>query len=454
MLMSSVRELIDSSPMNRVQIRVLLVCLLCNMVEGYDILSMSLAVVPLSDQWALSGSQVGTLLAVGPVGMAIGSLVGGPLADRIGRRPMLLLSLAVTAVFIALSATATDLATLSGYRLLAGIGMGSVLPVLAVLTAEFAPARKRGVALGVLSIGSGVGGAAGGAAAVLLMNAYGWTSVFLLGGVLTVVMVVIGVVAIPETPDFLAARDTETARRKLAVVMEKMRLTGADKDPRAGRIPIGTVAGDTTKGANLRSAVMVMIGLAFMVGMAVHYFAYMWMPKLLVMAGMSATQGISGVLLVSLGTVAGGALLAVLSTRISPFALAVAFTVAGGAMMVVFSLVSGNLVLAMVVAPLLGLCNQAIVVGVYTLVPALFGPENRTSAMGIGLGMGRLSMIVMPLLIGVMIDRDWSPEALFRVMVLPCVLLLLLIIGMQKIRNRPQRIAPDDASHAALEPLS
>ncbi|WP_157951497.1 MFS transporter [Rhodococcus opacus] len=449
--MSSVRELIDSSPMNRVQIRVLLVCLLCNMIEGYDILSMSIAVVPLSEQWALSGSQVGTLLAVGPVGMAVGSLVGGPLADRIGRRPMLLLSLAVTAVFIGLSATATDLSTLSGYRLLAGIGMGSVLPALAIITAEFAPARKRGFVLGVLSTGSGIGGAAGGAAAVLLMNTYEWTAVFLLGGALTAVMVVIGVVAIPETPDFLASRNTETARRKLAVVMEKMRLTGADKDPRAGRIPVDIVGGVTSKGANLRSAVMVMIGLAFMMGTTVMYFAQMWIPKLLVLAGMSANQGISGVLLVSLGSVAGGALLAVLSTRISPFVLVFAFTIAGGLMMGVFSLVSGNLVLAMVVAPLLGLCNQAIVVGVYTLVPALFGPENRTSAMGIGLGMGRLSMIVMPLLVGVMIDGGWNPEALFQIMVLPCVLLLLLIFGMQKFRNRPQRNAPDDASRAVLE---
>ncbi len=120
--MSHTRQLVDSAPISRLQVRVLIVCILANMAEGYDLLSMSLAVVPLADVWGLTGTQTGLLLAMGPVGMIFGAMVLAPLSDRFGRRPMLITSLAVVAVFTGLSAVCGNMEQLMVTRLLAGIG--------------------------------------------------------------------------------------------------------------------------------------------------------------------------------------------------------------------------------------------------------------------------------------------------------------------------------------------
>lgn len=105
---------------------------------------------------------------MGPVGMAIGAMVLAPLSDRYGRRSQLIVSLTLITIFIGLSAAAIDMTQLAVFRLLAGVGMGGMLPILTITVGEFAPVSRRPSAIGILSVGFPLGSAVGGAGAAVL----------------------------------------------------------------------------------------------------------------------------------------------------------------------------------------------------------------------------------------------------------------------------------------------
>lgn len=454
--MSHTRQLVDSAPISRLQVRVLIVCILANMAEGYDLLSMSLAVVPLADVWGLTGTQTGLLLAMGPVGMIFGAMVLAPLSDRFGRRPMLITSLAVVAVFTGLSAVCGNMEQLMVTRLLAGIGMGGMLPILTITTGEFAPTHRRAAAIGLMGAGLPLGSAVGGAGAALLMSKTGWQSAFVLGAVLTALVCLLVVASVPETPDYLASKNTPTAQRRLADLLAKM---GIDPEL-VGSMRSSDAAGvhDTpteSGGISLRSWQMVVTGLLFVCVVTTYYFSTMWLPKLLVLAGMSADSGFSGVLLLTLGAAASGILIAVLSTRYSLFILLPVFALLSATFLAVFSVVSNDLTFALVVAPVLGLFQSATGIGLYALVPQLFGPSNRSAAMGLGIGLSRIAMIVMPLGVGILIDRSWTPESLFQLMILPTLMTAALIILLRRDQRRraARGVVAEMASSSQAAPM-
>lgn len=241
--MRTTRELIDSSSISTLQIRVILLCALAAMAEGYDILSISLAVLPITDDWGITGTESGLLFSAGLVGMAVGSIALGPVGDRYGRRPLLVGSLLVITLGMALSAVAGDVTQLALLRLLTGLGMGGIIPSLPVIVAEYAPARKRPTFIALFAIGVPLGGLLGGAVAAVLLNHYSWHSAFWLGALMTGAIALVAYLGIPESPDYLEAKGTESARRKLDELVRKMNLrpaavgaadTAASSAPTAG----------------------------------------------------------------------------------------------------------------------------------------------------------------------------------------------------------------------------
>ncbi|WP_179220471.1 MFS transporter [Rhodococcus sp. NCIMB 12038] len=454
--MTTTRELVNSAPISRLQIRVLIVCLIANMAEGYDLLSISITVVPLADAWGLTGTQTGLLLAMGPVGMAVGALVLAPLSDRYGRRSQLIVSLVTITAFIGLSGAATDVTQLAVFRLLTGIGMGGLLPILTITIGEFAPLRRRAAAISFVSVGFPLGSAAGGAGAALLMASAGWQSAFVLGAVLTLIACLLVVAFVPETPDFLDTKNTPDVKQKRADLLTRM---GIDPDEKTETLPSQPSGSSTSQdrahdvGFAIRSSQMGAVALLFLVAITTQYFCSMWLPKLLVLAGMSPDGGSSGVLLLSLGAAASGLAIAALSTRFSLFTLITVFAMLSAVLLAVFSLLSSDLAFALVVAPILGLCQCATSVSVYALVPALFSADNRSAAMGLGIGISRIGMTLMPLGVGILIDMSWTPEAIFQLMIIPTLISVALAYYLWR-SSRSAAVGRSWKAAAATSPAS
>ncbi|NMM88369.1 hypothetical protein B2J88_29140 [Rhodococcus sp. SRB_17] len=429
--MLTARELIDSSSISKLQIRVILLCGLAAMAEGYDIISISLAVLPITDDWGITGTESGLLFSAGLVGMAVGSIALGPVGDRYGRRPLLVASLLIITLGMALSAVAGDVTQLALLRLLTGLGMGGIIPSLPVIVGEYAPARKRPTLIALFAIGIPLGGLLGGAVAAVLMNHFSWRSAFWLGAVMTGVIALVAYLAIPESPDYLESRGTAAARKKLDELVRKMNLKPSTVVEAAGVVP--KVAAGSGNAA-LKSWALVITCVVFFLVNSVYFFGNSWTPKLLTLAGMSQNEGISGGLLFSLGGVIGTLIFAALAIRFSAMWVTCGFALGGAVLFGFMSIISTQLNPVLVSTALLGVCLMATFTGLYVMVPILFRPEARVSAMGIAAGLGRVGSIATPMIVGAMVDLGWPTSSIFLTFVLPA-LLAALGIAYAQIRN-------------------
>ncbi|MEU8698600.1 MFS transporter [Streptomyces sp. NPDC048680] len=439
--MTSARELIDTSPISRLQIRVIVLCALVSMAEGYDIISISLAVLPITDDWGISGAQSGLLFSGGLIGMAVGSIGLGPVGDRYGRRPLLIGSLVVITVGVAFSAVAGDVTQLALLRLLTGLGMGGIIPSLPIIVGEYCPARKRSTLIALFAIGIPAGGVLGGAAGTLLMSSFGWRAAFVFGALITAATAVVAYAGIPESPDYLETKGTEAARRKLDALVKKMNLPGTLGDAgehRAIEAPSLGAAGSGS--AALKSWALVTTCVAFCLVNSAYFFGNTWTPKLLKLAGLSNNEGIGGGLLFSLGGAVGMLLFAALTLRFASMRITAGFVAAGALLFALMSSVSSQLSPTLVAAALLGLCLNAAYAGLYVMVPLLFRPEARVSALGIAAGLGRIGSIATPLGIGALVDRSWTADSIFLVFVVP-TLAAAAVIAYASVRNTRESTA-------------
>src|SRR5690625_336954 len=190
-------------------------CSLLNALDGYDVLAISFASNQVSDEFQLTGTALGIVMSAALVGMAIGALVLGPVADMIGRRNMTILALVVNIAGLLLSATAASAFQLGLWRVVTGLGIGGILVGTNVISAEYASRKRRGLAISIYAAGYGIGASLGGTAMVGLINAYGWRSVFFVGGVMTVVSLLLVVALLPESASYLYNRLAKSARQNV-----------------------------------------------------------------------------------------------------------------------------------------------------------------------------------------------------------------------------------------------
>ena len=155
-------ELLDSNPIGSLQWRVVVLCFVLAVIDGFDAQIIAYVAPLLIEQFALSPAVMGQLYSSALFGLMAGALIGSPVADRIGRKPVIILSAAVMGLFALLTATAGSTFELFLYRFLTGLGLGGVMPTINILTAEFAPARRRALLMTTMFVGFPIGIMAGG----------------------------------------------------------------------------------------------------------------------------------------------------------------------------------------------------------------------------------------------------------------------------------------------------
>uniref|UniRef100_UPI0018ECEE6E MFS transporter n=1 Tax=Aquitalea sp. ASV11 TaxID=2795103 RepID=UPI0018ECEE6E len=227
----NVEDLIDEAGFGPYQLLILLLCFLVMFLDGYDLAAVAYIVPSLMEQWGLSKPQLGQALSAALFGLAIGALLAGPLADRLGRKPALLWSVLLFGLGSLVTAWADSLATLTVYRLLTGIGLGAALPNTITLLSEYAPTRHRAMLVSAMLCGFPLGAGAGGLCAGWLLPLYGWPSLMLLGGIVPLLLCLLLAWKMPESVRYLVARQasTERIRRILQRISRHPGLAGTQR---------------------------------------------------------------------------------------------------------------------------------------------------------------------------------------------------------------------------------
>ena len=191
------RETLANSRMCMLQILAVIITIGLNALDGFDVLSISFALPGIANEWGVKPGALGIIATMDLVGMAVGSLYLGGVADKIGRRKTTLGCLVAMTFGMFMVTTVTSLVELSIYRIITGLGIGGLLAAINAIAAEYSNTKRRDLAVAIMSIGYPVGGVLGGLVVQQVLKGHEWRSIFYFGGAITAVFIPLVVLFVP-----------------------------------------------------------------------------------------------------------------------------------------------------------------------------------------------------------------------------------------------------------------
>jgi len=448
-LLTDIRE----SPMSRFQVVGIAVALSLFFVDGIDVAVMSYVAPALSREWETSPVLLGYLLSAGLFGMAAGSFLLTPLADRIGRRKLTLASLTVATIGTALCVVAADVPQLVAFRVLTGIGVGGMMANLNVLVSEYASNRRRGAIIGLYSAGYPIGATLGGLAAALVIPTFGWHALFAVAALLSAVLLLISARLLPESLDYLLTRQPNNALERVNAILARMHRQPITQlpdlpDTRGARSPWREVL---TGSVGVRT---VLLWIGYSLVLAAYYFATTWIPK--IMAGTTGDDalGVRIGLVFNIGGIVGCLMFGALALRFRSLPILVGALTLAAVSFAAFGSTLGAPGVAATFAVFMGTVTACAVSGYYAISPGLYSPRSRSTGMGMAIGVGRVASILAPIVVGYLLGGGLTPRDLFLVFAAPLVAAVLatVALGVSQRRHPAATLMDDTAGERRRSP--
>jgi len=443
--------LIDASKLGRFQIWILVLVGLTVLMDGFDVQAMGYVAPTIIQEWGVSKALLGPVFGAGLFGMLVGSLSLSVLADKIGRRPVLIGASIFFAICMLTTAWTTTIAELQVVRFITGLGLGAIMPNAMALAGEYSPKRERVTLMMLVSCGFTAGAVVGGVLASALIPAFGWRSVFYVGGVIPLVMAALMYFHVPESLQFLVLRG-----RRLDAVADCLRKI--EPGVRIDRDTRYVVAEADQSGAPVaelfrhgRAAVTALLWVVNFMNLLNLYFLSNWLPTIAKSAGLSTTTAVLVGTALQVGGVVGTVVMGPIIDRIGFFRMLVpTFLVAA----VTIALIGQpGIPLAMLFAVVLitGFCIVGGQPAVNALAATYYPTKLRSTGIGWGLGIGRVGSIVGPVLGGELIRLNWSNSSIFMAVAVPAVvsatMLVLMAVGARRPGSGVPKVLSGSVSH-------
>lgn len=436
------RERIDTSQMSAYQWLIVGICTFLNALDGYDVLAISFTSNQVTAEFGLSGTVLGLVMSAALLGMAIGALVLGPVADRIGRRNMTLIALVVNAVGLFLSATATSAGQLGLWRVVTGLGIGGILVGTNVISAEYASRKRRGLVISIYAAGYGVGAALGGSLMVALIGVYGWRSVFVVGGVMALVSILLVALLVPESPSYLYNKRPANAQKRLDSIARKLGYAEpvdlAGSATQAGNDDASD-AGIPALFSRRNRRVTFVVWTTFFIIMFGFYFVNSWTPRLMNEVGLTETLSMVVTVGLTLGGAIGSVVFGLFTARWSTRTVLMAFSILAAVFMTIFIFTAQWIGVVIVFGVLVGMFINGCIAGLYVLTPQSYSSSLRSTGAGWAIGIGRFGAIIAPTVTGALLDGGWSPQSIYVLVggiLLLAAVVLLAMRGVDVEANR------------------
>ena len=407
--LSATETALEYQRIGGLQLRVAALCTLVQICDGYDVNSIGVSVPSLTHAWNLPGPAFTVAFLWSSIGIMVGALSAGPIGDRVGRKPLLLASLTIFGLASLLSAFAGSLLLLSILRFFTGLGIGGGFPGAATLTGDYAPQRLRATMIMATFTGAPIGGFVCGQLAGVLLPTLGWPSIFVVGGVVPLLMVLALALWLPESPRFLARKDNLSAReaallRRLDITPGQVAAEGLDI---AQGNPIAMLFG---KGYALQTVLLWVIFFCSL--MNLFLFVY-WMPEVLHLTGMTPPEAARATSFRELGAICAVLYLGLLIDRSGPERALTANYAAGIVFIAAIALAAMPYLLLVIVIFLSGMTIIGSQTGANATCGKLYPARMRTSGLGWALGIGRLGGIAAPVLGGYLLSLGLHPPQIF-----------------------------------------
>lgn len=438
-----VQAYVDQQKISSFQLLVVALCFAVVAIDGFDTAAVGFIAPALRTEWQLTHAQLAPLFAAGLFGLMIGAMVFGPVADKIGRKPVLIFTTAFFAAASLLSTTAGDVHWLTFWRFVTGIGLGGAMPTATTLTAEYCPSRTRSVMITTMFCGFTLGGALGGLASAGLIENYGWKAVLILGGVIPLALLFPLAWALPESPRYLAMKGGQD--RRVAAILGRIHpapeLADAHFTPpqvTAGS-PVGKLFTPGLAGGT------VFLWLTFFMSLLVFYLLTSWLPTLLTGTGQSFRSAALVGLVLPLGSTVGAVALGYAMDKTEPHLVLAASYILGALSIAALGQVASYPVLLALAVFGAGIGTGGALIGVNALTASFYPTANRATGVSWANAVGRTGSIFGSVAGGYLLSLGWPLQSVFTVAALPALIAAVTIFGKRwitpagAVRSEPKR---------------
>ena len=438
--MPTIVEIIDDAPIGRLQVLVFALCILVSLIDGFDTQSIAFVAPAIAKQWGVSQWHFGFLFSATLLGSAIGNAVFGILADRVGRRRLVIVTTLIFGLFSAASAVSTGYWQLLAFRLLGGIGMGGVIPNMLALAAEYAPLRRRATIVTFTLWGFPFGAVAGGIAAGPMIMRWGWPSVFWLGAAAPVLLVPVLIAALPESLRFLGLdavrrNDVVTLLRRIdparaAIARMESRATAPGKQ--RGQV-------SALFGSGL-AAPTILLSTVMFLSLFLTYLLINWVPTMLSQAGMSVSNAILGAVALNLGGILGSYILsrAIDGRGRPPLMLAGGYACAAIAIWFA-SEGSTNKWPALGLLLMCGFFHIGTQLSTTAFTSGVYPVAIRGTGIGVIQAVGRIGSLMGPIVGGALLSMGMTARGILELAVIPACLASLSLLALASRRRGAER---------------
>jgi len=423
------KSIIDDGAMAVGQWVAVLVTLGLNAMDGFDVLSISFASPGIARDWGIDKATLGWVLSMELLGMALGSLLLGGVADKVGRRPTILGCLVAMAIGMSGAGHAQGVAGLLVWRLLTGLGIGGTLAAINAAAAEVSNRRWRNFAMALMVIGYPLGGIVGGMFVQRLLATATWHEVFLYGAWATSGFLPIVWLLVPESVAFLDRRRPPGALQRINRILVRF-----------GHPPV-SVLSEAGPGAERRSiadlfkpgllTTTVLITFVYFAHITSFYFIIKWVPKIVVDMGFEPRAAAGVLIWANVGGAVGGAIFGLIATRLGLKALTLCVLLATSVMIVWFGHGSADLATLKTTLAITGLFTNSAIAGLYLLFAQVFPTHVRASGTGFAIGVGRGGAVLAPVAAGYLFHAGFALQTVALAMASGSLLAAVALLALR-----------------------
>lgn len=422
------RDLINRSPMSRFQWGIVAVMVGLNALDGFDVLSISFASPGIAHDWGINRAALGVVLSMELIGMSLGSILLGGVADRVGRRHTILGCLPVMAVGMLGASSAHNVLALCLWRVLTGIGIGGMLAATNAAVSEAASAARSSLCVVLMAAGYPLGAVIGGSISALLLQHANWPIVFQFGALVTLGFVPLVWLFAPESIPFeMQRRGPHTLARINATLARMGHPPVSALPPVVDTLPKAPLTALFSPGL---ARLTILMTVAYFAHLMSFYFILKWTPKIVVDMGFAPASAAGVLVWTNIGGTVGAVLFGLLTIRVPLRPMTIAVMVLSVVLIVAFGHGQAGLGMMAAMAAATGFFTNAGIVGLYALIARDFPTPVRATATGFAIGVGRGGSALAPALAGFMFANGVGLQAVAIVMATGSLIALLALAAL------------------------
>lgn len=424
-----VQSFINDQPLSRYQWRIVLLCFLIVFVDGLDTAAMGFIAPALTQDWGIDRASLGPVMSAALIGMVFGALGSGPLADRFGRKVVLVTAVFLFGLFSLLSAFSSNIDQLLVLRLLTGVGLGAAMPNATTLLSEYTPLRLKSLLVTSMFCGFNLGMAGGGFVSAALIPAFGWHSLLLLGGVLPLILAMVLLLWLPESARFLVIRNrgADKVRQVLEPIAPQV-LDGVREFsvPEQASVQSRNVLKVVFSGTY--SAGTLLLWLTYFMGLVIVYLLTSWLPTLMRDSGASMEQAAFIGALFQFGGVLSAVAVGWAMDRFNPHKVIGGFYLFAGVFAYFVGQSLGEVTLLATLVLLAGMCVNGAQSAMPSLAARFYPTQGRATGVSWMLGIGRFGAILGAWMGAALLGMGWNFEQVLTALVVPAAIATAAVV--------------------------